>query len=432
MKKIYFVSICLFLSLCGCLPGGGEKTVKYENGLSRILVSDQNSMAASVYVFVRAGAIDEKPSQAGLSHFLEHLMFKGSANYTGDALSRNVENMGGYINAMTSNEYTAYYINVSREGIEEAVRMLADTMQSPSFPQEEIDKERKVVIEEIQRHSDNPIAILDEQFMEDIYPTSALKNSVIGTSGIIAGVSRDEIRGYYSSHYVPEKMTVVVCGNFDEEKIGKLIDETFGKFAEKTPPPDPKATEETYRAKDTVKNGKVEIGYLFSGFLGPVVSDDDIFTADLAASILGGGKSSRLYRVLKEEKRLVFSIGSSFFTTTGNGVFYSSAVFDPVNLSAVKDEIKAQIEKVIKEGVTEEELDRAKLSMKTDWSFAFEKPSDIAYFYGYWNLMKRPEAVKDYLEKIRKISADDVRNFFKKYYSPDRLVNTALLPEADK
>ena len=134
MKRKHLILTILFLSLCGCLPDGGENTVIYENGLRRVLISDANSLAACVYVFVRAGAIDERPSQAGLSHFLEHLMFKGSANYPGDALSRSVENMGGYINAMTSNEYTAYYINVARDGIEEAVRMLADTMQSPQFP----------------------------------------------------------------------------------------------------------------------------------------------------------------------------------------------------------------------------------------------------------------------------------------------------------
>ncbi|MDR3112784.1 MAG: insulinase family protein [Endomicrobium sp.] len=432
MKRKYLALMILFLSLCGCFPDGGEKAVVYENGLRRVLISDKNSLAASAYVFVRTGAIDEKPSQAGLSHFLEHLMFKGSANYTGDALSRNVENMGGYINAMTSNEYTAYYINVSRDGIEEAVRMLADTMQSPQFPQAEIDRERKVVIEEIQRHSDNPIAVLDERFMENIYPTSALKNSVIGTSDVIANVSRQEIYDYYSAHYAPEKMAVVVCGNFDEKKIGAVIDETFGKFTKKTPPNAPNVIEENCAAKDTVSEGKVEIGYLFSGFLGPVISNDDIFTADLAAEILGGGKSSRLYRVLKEEKQIVFHIGSSFFTSTGNGAFYVSAVFDPANLEEVKNEIKTQIEKIAKEGVNEEELKRAKLSIKTEWSFSFEKPSDIAYFYGYWTLMRSPEIVKEYISKLEKISAKDVQNFFEKYYSKDRLVNAALLPRAGK
>ena len=429
MKKIYFVLMGLSFFLCGCLPRGGEKIVNYENGLKSVLISDQNSLAASAYVFIRAGAIDEKPSQAGLSHFLEHLMFKGSVNYPGDAFSRNVENMGGYINAMTSNEYTAYYINVSRDGIEKAVEMLADTVQNPLFPQNEIDKERKVVIEEIQRHSDNPIAVLDEQFMKDIYPTSALKNSVIGTSNVIANVTRDEIYGYYASHYVPEKMVVAVCGNFDEKKINALIGETFGKFVKKTPPQNPKVIEETHEAKNTVKNGKVEIGYLFSGFLGPVISDDDIFTADLAGTILGGGKSSRLYRVLKEEKQLVFSIGSSFFATTGNGVLYISAVFDPQNLESVKNEIKAQIEKIISDGVSAEELKRAKVSVKTGWSFSFEKPSDIAYSYGYWHLMKRPEAVKEYIKKIEKITVKDIQKFFEKYYSQDKIINTALLPE---
>ncbi|MDR1941742.1 MAG: insulinase family protein [Endomicrobium sp.] len=426
-KALLFAAALLFFT-CGCITKGA-KTVNYENGLRSILINDKNSLVSSVYVFVRAGAIDEKPSQAGLSHFLEHLMFKGSKNYPGDELSRKVENMGGYINAMTSNEYTAYYINVQKDGAGQAVKMLADTMQNPLFPKDDIDRERKVVIEEIQRHFDNPMSVLDEKFMENIYPTSALKNSVIGTSDIIANVSRDEIYAYYSAHYVPEKMVVVVAGNFDEGEVSSLISETFGKFEKKAPPADPKVREDLSGAKDITDKGNVEIGYLFSGFLGPVIESDDIFTADLAACILGGGKSSRLYRILKEEKQLVVSIGSSFMTCTGNGILYISSAFDPKNLDAIKEEIIKQIDDIVQNGVNPDELARAKLSMKTNWSFAFEKPSDIGYFYGYWNLMKRPEAVEEYMKKIQSLTTQDVRDFFVKYYSRGKIVNAALLPK---
>ncbi|MCL2484511.1 MAG: insulinase family protein [Endomicrobia bacterium] len=429
MKKILLAVLCAFIA-CGCVSKGARTVKKYDNDLTAVLIHNNDSLAASVTVFVRAGAVDEKPSQAGLSHFLEHLMFKGSENYPGDELSRRVENMGGYINAATSKEYTVYYINIQKDGVEETIKMLADVMQNPLLPKDDIDRERKVVIEEIQRHSDNPHAVLYENFFQSIYEESALKNSIIGTADVIANVSRDEIYEYYSAHYVPEKMVVVVSGNFDKKKTQKLIDKTFGKFQKRTPPADPVTVEKVHTGKDWLKHDKVEVGYLVSGFLGPDITSDDIFIADLAMSVLGGGKTSRLYRVLKDEKRLVYSIGSAFMTVKGTGVAYISAVFAPENLDAIKAEIKRQVENIIENGIEEEELNRSKLAFKTSWNFSHETPFDIAHNVGYWTLMGRPDAIDGYMPRIEALTAEDVRNFFVKYFSADRMTTAALLPNA--
>jgi zinc protease len=221
---------------------------------------------------------------------------------------------------------------------------------------------------------------------------------------------------------------VVVSGNFDKDKTQKLIDETFGKFPKKAALPDPVTLESAHGGKDLSKNDKVEVGYLISGFLGPDISSDDIFTADLAMSVLGGGKSSRLYRVLKDEKHLVYSVGSSFMTVKGTGIGYISAVFAPENFGEIKAEIKKQIESIIENGIDGEELNRVKLALKTSWNFSHETPSDIAYNVGYWTLMGRPEAVESYMLKIESLTEKDVRDFFAKYYSADKITNAALLP----
>ena len=432
MKK-FRIEIMIMITLCLAVSSGcvskGVKRVKYDNGLTSILRSDKNSLAASVAVYVKTGAVNEKPHQAGLSHFLEHLMFKGSKNYPGDELSRRVENMGGYINAATGNEYTFYYIDVQKDGVEEALKMLADTMQNPLFPEDDINRERKVVIEEIQRHSDNPFSLLEEIFCNNLYKESALKNSVIGTEKIIAAVSRDEIYAYYSAHYIPQKMTVVVCGNFDEEKIETLINDTFGKFEQKPLPAEPLLIEPFHAGTHTVNKGKVEVGYMFFGFPGPDASSDDIFAADLAAHVLGGGKSSRLYRVLKEEKQLVYSIAASFQNMRGTGAVYISAVFDPANYEEIKKEIDFQIRRMLDEGISEEELRRAKLSLKTSWSFSFEKPFNIGYAFASWHLMGRPEVAERYLSKMEALKASHAGDFLRKYYSKDAVSSAALLPE---
>ncbi|MCL1972654.1 MAG: insulinase family protein [Endomicrobia bacterium] len=433
MKKIkleilLMTALC-FVFACGCASSKGAKRVKYDNGLTSIFRNDKNSMAASVAVYVRVGAVDEKPEQAGLSHFLEHLMFKGSKNYPGDELSRRVENMGGYINAATSSEYTMYYIDVQRDGVEEAVKMLADTMQNPLFPADDVDRERKVVIEEIQRYFDNPHAVLGEIFSANLYRQSALRNSVIGNEKVISSIPRDEIYNYFRTHYIPQKMTVVVSGNFDKSAIEKLVAKTFGNFEVRPSPQEPLLFEEAQPGEAIVKKGKVEVGYMFFGFLGPDASSDDIFAADLAMHALGGGKSSRLYRVLKEEKQLVYSIGSSFQTMKGTGAVFISAVFDPANYEKVKDEINVQIQNMLDNGISEEELERANVSMRTAWSFSFEKPFNIGYAYGIWQLMGRPEIAEQYLSKMNALKIIDAQNFLKKYYSRENVVSAALLPE---
>lgn len=424
MKK--FAEICYN----DCQLIKGVKIVKYENGLTSILINDKNSLAASVTVFVRVGSVDEESSQAGLSHFLEHLMFKGSKNYSGTILARNVENMGGYVNAMTSKEFTMYHINIQKDGVEESIQMLADTVYNPLFPHDEINMERKVVIEEIQRHLDTPICVLYDKFYETLYTESALKNSIIGLARVIANVSHDEIYSYYKTHYIPEKMVVVVSGNFDETKIKRLLDETFGKFAKQPIPIEPILAEKTHKGEDVIEYGKVEVGYMLTGFFGPDVNADDIYVVDLAASVLGGGKSSRLYRSLYDDKHIVYSVDSSYSAEKGAGIMYISSTFDSKNLEAIKDEIKKQIEDITNNGISEEELERAKLTIKTNWAFSHETPYDIAEISGFWQLMGNPKFVNEYVGKIEKMKIGDVVEFFKKYYLPATISNVALLPKS--
>ncbi|MDR3048624.1 MAG: insulinase family protein [Elusimicrobiota bacterium] len=401
---------------------------QYDNGVKVLFIHNDNSEVVSVKVFTRVGAIDEKPSQAGLSHFIEHLMFKGSKNFIGDSFSRNVENMGGYINAETSKDYTAYYVNIHKDGAKKIIKMLADTVSNPLFNAPDIDRERKVVIEEIQRHLDNPFSTLGDMFFENIYKESAMKNSIIGTQEIIAGVSRDEIYDYYQTHYAAGKMLVVVCGNFDEAQIKPIIDESFGKFEKKEIPHEPPLKESLHKGNDLTKNAKVENGYMISGFIGPDSLSQDFYAAGLSAEILAGGNSSRLYKVLKEEKKLVYEIDCAFYAMKGNGLFYMDAVFDEKNISQIKEEMQNQIADIINKGASDEELNRAKISLKTSWNFSAEIPSKTASMFGYWTLMERKDLIDNYLSKIESVNKQSIKDFFAKYGAKDLITNIALVP----
>lgn len=403
--------------------------MKYDNGLKSILINNKNSMTASAIVFVRVGSVNENPSQAGLSHFIEHLLFKGSKNYPGDAFSRNVENFGGEINAATSKEFTMYYINMQKDFVEESLKMLADIIQNPLFLEDEINKERKVIIEEIQRHIDNPDSLLYEKFYKTIYKKSSLKNSVIGKAEVIANVPHKEIYKYYKLHYVPEKIIVVVSGGFDNDKTEKIIGNTFGKFKSQPVPEEPILKEGTHAGEHIIEYGKTEVGYMFSGFLASHIDAQDVYVAYLASDILGGGKSSRLYKYLYEERHLVYAIDSTFSVEKGTGNIYITSVFEPENLETIKEEIERQIEEIVNNDISEEELNRSKLLLKTDWQFSNETPYDIADKVGYWSLMGNSNFVPNYLNKLESLTCQDVIKFFKRYYCKDKISHVSLLPK---
>ena len=388
--------------------------MNFKNGLTAVVKKDTSVPIVSVNIWVKTGSINETPAQAGLSHFIEHLVFKGSKNYPGNTTTENVEKMGGLINAATSKEYTCFYIDIQKDGYIEAIKMLADMVTNPLFPDNEITPERKVVIEEIQRHKDNPHSQLFEYYMENMYKDSAYKNSIIGNDKVIANIPREEIIKYFTENYTPDRMVVSVVGDIDVAKTKKTIAQTLGKNKNKNPKyKAPKIKESLKNGTEFVVTDKLSHSYMLAGFLGPDMASDDIFTADVALNILGAGKSSRLNKVLKEDKQLVYSISSSFLTLAGTGSAYISAIFD-------KDKYK----KII--NVLTEELDKVKINIKSDWLFGMQTFNEQAGQYGYWKLYGHLDKFEKYLKNIDKVTIKDVKNFMKKYYSKERLSKAVI------
>ncbi len=404
--------------------------MNFKNGLSAVLKKDTSVPIVSVNIWVRTGSVNEIPEQAGLSHFIEHLVFKGSKNYPGNTVTENVEKMGGLINAATSKEYTCFYIDIQKDGYIEALKMLADMVTNPLFPEEEIRPERKVVIEEIQRHKDTPQSELFEYFMGNIYKKSAYKNSIIGSEKVIANIPREEIIKYFKQNYVPSKMTVSVVGDIDINKTKKVIEDTLGKIQNTgSDYNEPLLIEPYGKATEFIVKDKTAHSYMLAGFLGPDISSKDIYAADVALNILGDGKSSRLNKILKEDKQLVYSVSSSFLTLAGTGSAYISAVFDKNKYKKVVSEITAVLDKFADEGPAQQELDRVKINIKSDRLFDLQSFNELAGQMGYWKLYNRLDIFENYLENIEKVTAEDVKNFMKKYYSEEKLSKAVIFPK---
>lgn len=431
MKKIFILFTILFLSsqtYCDILKG--VKFMKFDNGLTAVIKKDASVPIVSVNVWVKTGSVNETTEQAGLSHFIEHLLFKGSKNYPGNIITENVEKMGGLINAATSKEYTCFYIDIQKDGYIEAIKMLSDIVTNPLFPEEEIASERKVVIEEIQRHKDNPQSQLFEHFMTTMYKESAYKNSVIGSADVVGNIPRDEIIKYFKQNYLPSKMVISVVGDINVKDTIKTIKNTLGKndnvngnYVK------PNLLESYGQGCELIIKDNIAHCYMIAGFLGPDISSKDIYTADVALNVLGAGKSSRLNKTLKEDKQLVYSISASYMTLAGTGVSCISAVFDKAKYDEIKDCLIYELDKYAQEGPSEEELKKIKINIKSDWLFGLQTFNEQAGQLGYWKMYDRVDVFENYLKNIEKVTVQDVKDFMKKYYSKEKLSKAVIFPK---
>lgn len=409
----------------------GASKVRLDNGLTVMIREDHTQPVVSVQVWVKAGSVNETPKTAGLSHFLEHLIFKGTDKYPGQEITHAVETQGGLINAGTSKEFTQFYIDIQKSGAETAVRILADAMANATMPADDIDRERPVVIEEIRRHEDNPGSILFDLFGASVFLKTPYRDPIIGLEEVIRSVSRDDIMNYYHAYYTPQNMYLSIAGDVDTASMMKLIKETFGQQKPAAAlPKEPSLVEPLHAAQSNKRSKPIEQTYWLAGFVGPDIMSNDQFAADIASNIIGGGRSSRLYRVLREEKQLVFSIGSSFWSNRGSGAMTISGVFAPEKEAAVVEETQKQIELLIAKGPHPAELARAKEMVKSQWAFSLETFHEQAALMGYWEMQGRPEMTDHYLEYVDKVTAQDVVDFLKKYYSPQGLSQGIITPEA--
>lgn len=427
----------LILPVLACWPfvtpaaGGQEKgplSMRLENGLT-ILVTEQRELpVVSAQVWVGVGSVDEGDAVRGLSHFLEHLMFKGTKNFPGDEISRRVEKTGGVINAGTSKEFTQYYIDTQKDGVDEALRMLADIVFSATLPQDDIDRERPVVIEEIRRAADNPFSGLHDQFSAALFPTTPYGHNIIGSADVIRTITRDEINAYYRRYYVPGNMIVSVAGDVDAAAAADTIRKWFGGAPAAIVPARPALTEPPHAPVVTEQARPVEHLYWQGGFTGPDCSNRLVYAADIAATIIGGGRSSRLYRTLREKKQLAYNISASFWTQGGTGVFSINAVCDPRQRDAVPDEITRELDRLAAEGPTEAELARAKEVIRSQWYFDQETAHDKGATVGYWHLMKYPDMPSTYIANLSAVTAGDVTDFMRAFYTPQGLSRVSVIP----
>jgi len=341
------------------------------NGLRVVSIDMAGLETAAVGVWVDAGARHETTALNGISHLLEHMAFKGTARRDALAIAEEIERVGGHLNAYTSREHTAYVARVLKEDVPLAVDMLADILLNATMPEDELKREREVVIQEIAQVHDTPDDVVFDLFQETAYPDQPLGRSILGTAESVAGFSRETLDTYMRRHYTGERMVLVAAGRVDHEVLVDLAEAAFEDVPRGAPyPVEPAA----YRGGDRRNQRDLEQIHLVMGFNGVAYHDPRYYEQQVLATVLGGGMSSRLFQEVREKRGLAYSVFAFASSYIDSGLF---AIYAGASENHVRDLVPVICDEVLKiaQEVGGYELARARAQLKASLMMSLESPS---------------------------------------------------------
>ncbi len=409
---------------------------KLKNGLPVVLVPQKGAGSMTLLVLCKVGSRYETREINGSSHFIEHLMFKGTKRRpTTEVLSRELDSFGAEFNAYTDKDMTGYYIKMDAAKTALAVDMLHDMLFHSKYDPKEIDRERGVIIEEINMYEDNPRMHIDDMLEEVLFPDSTLGWNIAGTRDIIRNVSRDQLIAYRDAYYVPERMAVIVSGKV-VPGVMKMLEKTFGTVrrpAGRDLPFEPFKTPAKIKVPLAYKEKATEqVQYTFA-FHGLKLTDPRTPAATLLSVILGASMSSRLFIQIRERRGLCYSIRSMHQAREDVGLFQVAAGLDKARFPEAVKAIFKELKDVAKKGVTAEELRRAKDLLRGQTVLAFEDSSFQAGWYGKdWIFRQRLETPEQRMARFEKVTRGDVQKVAKELFRPERMAAAVIGPFGPK
>ncbi len=420
----------------------------------KIVFAYKKGSLINISSWVKTGSINENDENNGISHFLEHLMFKGTSKHKAGEFDRTLESRGAIVNAATWKDYTFYYVTIPKgsgdKNFKDTLELHADMMLDPVIPDCEIGepfdinnpqiknkRERHVVIEEIRMRKDQPWTKVYNQVNANMYTSHPYKRDVIGNEQIISTVTRETVLDYYRTHYTPNNITTIIAGEINPDEVLPMILKEFDFKGRQN------RINEKYNIDEPVKETKyvesysnINTGFLMFGYLGSPANDIKTSTVlEMLALVLGQGQSSRLYQELIEKaKKPIFNVVSTdFYHFRDGGNFFIQANFKPDSKDEAINLIEKEIEKIINDGISEKELKKAKKKLKAGFAENSETVSDIGETIGfYMTVCNNLECVEEYVKVIDEITLDDIKTVAKKYIGVNNAVISVLMPGSYK
>ena len=328
--------------------------------------------SVTVGIWVNTGSRDEQLSQAGYSHFIEHMFFKGTRSRSATEISREIDGLGGEMNAFTTRETTTFYVKVLDQQLQQALELLADLFHHSRFDSKEVEKEKQVVLEEIRMVQDDPEDLVQELHTGQVLGRHPLGRSILGREATIRTLKRPDLLGYIDAHYDPGQIVIAIAGNFEQAKVERLVARYFGRTkSTKRISKDARRPPEVHGGV-LVKRKPLEQVHLCLGLKGVAAGHRDRYALYALNSVLGGSMSSRLFQEVREKRGLAYSIYSFLSGYSDVGTVTVYAATRPKEVERVVDLVCREIGRISKQGIERKELDRAKNQMKGSLMLSLE------------------------------------------------------------
>jgi zinc protease len=431
MATLLLIGLLLLVPAPPAAPAEPVVAATLDNGLRVILLEDHRSPIVSFQVWYRVGSRNEQRGATGIAHFLEHLMFKGTPRHGPRQFARLVEQNGGQDNAFTSQDVTSYYVDIASDRLDLVVDLESDRMQNLLLDPKEIDSEREVVIEERRtRTEDDPEGFLGEEVGSIAFKAHPYGQPIIGWMDDIKRITPAEIRAFYRAYYVPNNAVVVAVGDFKAPALLARIKEKFGPLQRRDVPPmtavEPPQNGE--RRTSVTKQAQLPVVYL--GYHVPNQQSKDAPALELLSTILSGGRASRIYRHLIQERQLALEAGGdyNYFSVDPNLFWFWATPMPTQTPETLEKALLAEMDKLKNEPVTDEELTRAKNQIEAAFVFQQDSVHRRATLLARFELLGGYDQIETFVQKIRAVTAADVQQAARAHFPEDRKNVGVLLP----
>jgi predicted Zn-dependent peptidase len=403
-----------------------------KNGLRVFCVPLKSAESITIMVMVRVGSRYETKDINGVSHFIEHMMFKGTKRRpSSQRISQELDRYGADYNAYTSKDMTAYYIKIDASRTALAVDVLYDILFHSKYDPKEIDRERNVIVDEINMYEDNPRMHIEDLLEESLFPGSTLGWNIAGPPSVIRAVTPKQLTDYRDAYYIPSRMTIAVAGKVPAN-IWSLLEKTFGKVRQPAKPsdrpfeafvPTPVRKPISYQEKQTEQ---VQLSIAFHGL---ALEDDRLPAANLLANILGGTMSSRLFTELRGRRGLCYAIAASHQAMEDTGIFSVTSGLDKTRCREAVEAIWKELDTMAKTPVGADELRRAKDYVRGKLTLAFEDSSTYADWYGrQWLFQKKMETPEQRLKRLEAVTAKDIKTLAATLFKKEHMAAAVIGP----
>lgn len=350
------------------------KTTRLNNGVTVVTETMPHLESVALSVWVKSGSRDETAEEHGIAHLLEHMAFKGTHKRTARQIAEEIENVGGELNAATSTETTSYYARVLKDHVPLAVDILHDILTNSIFDEDELTREKHVILQEIGAANDTPDDVVYDRFTEAAFKDQTIGRAILGTPETVQAFTPDQIRGYLARHYTGDRIVVVAAGAVDHDAFVKLVDDRFGQSIKPTGTQVRDITKAAYTGGDYREKRDLMDAQVLIGFEGRAYQVRDFYCSQLLANILGGGMSSRLFQEVREKRGLCYSVYAFHWGFSDSGLFGVHAATGAEDLEELIPVILSEMAKTA-DGVEQQEIDRSRAQVRSGLLMAQESPA---------------------------------------------------------